>query len=114
MIDKSVQRDHSPPPKRHAVSIVMSPDGIVQAYAERNIDVRFIRVPIAHTRQGEVLAEECARMLAPRRYAELWRADYLRANGSTRPIAAESILDALQVRDILAAYPARKPSKGAA
>lgn len=104
----------TPPPKRHAVSIVIFPDGHAEAYAERNIDVRFVRVPIAHTRQGELLAEECARMLAPRRYAELWRADYLRANGSTRPIAAEAILDALQVRDILAAYPKREPSKGAA
>jgi hypothetical protein len=53
-------------------------------------------------------------MLAPRRYAELWRADYLRANGSTRPIAAGAILDALQTRDILAAYPKRESSKGAA
>lgn len=102
------------PPKRQAVSIVLFADGHAEAYAERNIDVRFVRVPAAHTREGEIIAEECARMLTPRRYADLWRADYLRANGTTAPLAPDAVLDALQTRDILAAYPQTDASKGAA
>lgn len=117
MVSKAVRRDHSPPPKRQAVSIVLHPDGHAEAFAERNIDVRFVRVPIAKTRDGEVLAEECARLMLPLRYRELWRADLLRANASTRPLDPRSALDALAARDCIAAlepFTPPKKKKGAA
>lgn len=109
-----MSKDAPPRPQRQAVLIVHYADGYAEAFAERNIDVRIVCVPVAHSSRGEVLAEECARMMTPRRFADLWRRDLLRANGSTAPLAAETVLDALQVRDILAAYPAADDAKGAA
>ena len=98
-------------PKRHAVSIVIHSDGYLEAYVEKNVDVRFVRVPVAHTRRGELIAEDCARMMMPRRYSELWRADYLRANTLTAPLTAETALNALAAKDCIATLAPHMPPK---
>jgi hypothetical protein len=69
----------------------------------KNIDVRIVRIPVAHTRAGELIAEQCAELMLPRRYRDLWRRDYLRAVGTVEPLTAEAALDALAAKDCVAA-----------
>ena len=91
------------PPKRQAVLVVHHDDGLAQAFAHKNIDVVFARMPAATSEFGRRVAEDCFELLLPKRYRDLWRRDYLRANGSTTPLRVETIAAALETRDILAA-----------
>jgi hypothetical protein len=104
----------TPRPRRQAVLVVIHVDGFLEAFAEKNIDVAFARQLDFNTPRGERIADECFEMLLPRRYRDLWRRDYLRANGTTDLLTADAVLDALHVRDIIAAYPPAEDAKGAA
>ena len=90
-------------PKRQAVVVVAHVDGFVEIFANQNIDVRIVRIPVAHTRAGEILAEQCAELMLPRRYRDLWRRDHLRAVGTAKPLTAQAALDSLAAKDCVAA-----------
>ncbi len=91
----------TPRPKRQAVLVLVEPDGYFTAYAEPNIDVMICRVPMAHTREGERLADECVELMLPQRYLDLYRADYQRANGFARPLSADAARAALATQEAL-------------
>lgn len=99
---------HSRPPRppRTAVLVVSHPDGHVEAFAEPHIDVRLCRVPVAHSREAEIVAEDLAELTLPRRYRDLWRRDRLRAVGTTRPLTADAMQAAMITRDVLSALTA--------
>lgn len=91
------------PPKRHAVLIAISSDGYLEAFAPKNVDVAFARIPAATSVFGQQVAEDCFEQLLPRRLRDLWRRDLLRATSSTAPLRVETIAAALETRDIIAA-----------
>jgi len=93
----------TPRPKRQAVLVAISAGGHLEAFADKSVDVRFARIPAATSVFGQQVADDCFEMMLPKRYAELWRRDYLRANGTTAPLTAETVTAALWTRDILAA-----------
>ena len=90
------------PPPRQAVLVAVHPDGFLEAFANRSVDVRFYRIPVANSVEGERVAEACFELMLPPRYRGLWRRDMLRANGSSRPLTAQAAMDALAVNDCLA------------
>lgn len=105
------------PPSRQAVLVAVHPDGDLEAFANKSVDVRFVRMPVAHSLEGERIAEDCFELMLPRRYRDLWRRDLLRANGTTHPLTAQSALDALAAKDCIAAlepFMPPKKKKGAA
>ena len=91
------------PPPRQAVLVAVHSDGFLEAFANKSVDVRFFRMPVAQTREGERGADECFELMIPPRYRELWRRDLLRANGTSRPFPAQAALDALAAKDCIAA-----------
>ena len=91
------------PPPRQAVLVAVHPDGFLEAFANKSVDVRFVRMPVAHSRESECLAEDCFELMLPPRYRDLWRRDLLRANGTTYPLTAQSALDALAAKDCIGA-----------
>lgn len=109
---------HASPPRRQAVLIAVHPDGYLEAFADKSVDVRFARHLDAHTPAGERLAEDCFEMLLPQRYRDLWRRDLLRACGTTDLLRPQAVLDALAARDCITALepfmPPKPKRKGAA
>lgn len=99
------------PPPRQAVLIAIHTDGYLEAFADKSVDVRFERMLDFNTPAGELLAEECFDMLLPRRYRDLWRRDCLRANGTTDLLRPQAVLDALAVKDCVAALEPLMPPK---
>jgi hypothetical protein len=91
------------PPRRQAVLVAAYADGFLEVFAEMTVDVHIARVPMAHSREGEIIAEDCFELAMPRRFRQLFRRDRLRANGTARPLAAETAHAALATRDVLAA-----------
>lgn len=106
------------PPPRQAVLVVVHVDGFIEAFAEKSVDVCFARLLEFDTPAGELLAEECFEMMLPKRYRDLWRRDYLRANGTTDLLRPQAVIDALAAKDCIAAIepfmPPKTKSKGAA
>ena len=94
---------HPPRPPRQAVLVLSHGDGHVEAFADKGVDVLIARVPLSQTREGERLAEDCLELSLPQRYRDLYRADRLRANGTTRPLSAEAAHAALLTGDALEA-----------
>jgi hypothetical protein len=88
-------------PTPQDVLFVIHPDGYVQGFGERGVNIHICRVPWAATPEGEVMAEEVALGLLPRRFRGLWRADYLRATGSTRPLLPSTVKHALDIKEVL-------------
>jgi hypothetical protein len=93
----------SKPPRRQAVLIAVHPDGFLEAFGAKSVDVRFVRLPVANGRVNEILAEQCFELMLPPRYRELWRRDLLRASGTSQPLTPETALAALKTKDCLAA-----------
>lgn len=105
------------PPPRQAVLVVVHTDGYLEAFADKSVDVRFARMLEFDTPAGEDFAEQCFEMLLPRRYRDLWRRDFLRANGTTDLLRPQAVADALAARDCLATldpHMPREPKQGAA
>ena len=96
----------SPRPPRQRVLVVPHPDGHLEVFGERNIAVHVARVPIAHSRDAERVADEVVDLRLPRPFRELHRADKLRAVGTTRPLRPSALLAAAETRDALAALDA--------
>jgi hypothetical protein len=90
-------------PRRQAVLIAVHPDGFLEAFAERNLDVAFARLPVASNQASERLAEACFAMLLPKRYADLWQRDHLRSVGTAEPLTPEAVLATLETKDCIAA-----------
>ncbi len=85
-------------PSRQPVLIVSHPDGHVEIFSDRHVDVYVARVPVASSREAEVMAEDVIEMLIPRRYRGLYRADRLRKNGTTRPLLPSVLADSIRAR----------------
>src|SRR5262245_51677303 len=75
-----------PPKPRAAVLVVAHPDGHLEAFAEAHVSVLIARVPIAPTREAEALADDVFWLSLPLSFRALYRADRLRAVGTTRPL----------------------------
>ena len=88
-----------PPRQLVDVLIVSHPDGNLEAFAERGIDIHLARVPAAFSRQAEHQAEAVASMLMPLRFRELWRRDRLRTTGTTRPLLPSVLQRAIGTRE---------------
>jgi hypothetical protein len=88
-------------PTPQDVLFVIHPDGYVQGFGERGVNIHFCRVPWAATPDGEVMAEEVALELLPRRFRELWAANNLRANGTAQPLLPSTVKRALDIKEVL-------------
>jgi len=73
-------------PQRETVLILSYPDGYQEVFAERHVDVHLVRVPVTNSPEGEQIADDVIEMMLPWRYRSLYRADRLRATGTTRPL----------------------------
>ena len=94
-----MDRTQSPPTlPRLAVLIVNYPDGYAEAFADRNVDVHFARVPVYQTRRGEQLADDILELSLPHRHRQLYRRDRLRGNATTRPLTPQVAATALSTR----------------
>ena len=105
------------PPRRQAVLISVASDGYIEAFADKNIDIMIQRIPAASSQFGERAAEACFVLLLPKRFRDLWRRDFLRANAIARPLTAKMVGTALAARDCIAAlepFMPPKKKKGAA
>lgn len=113
-----MSKDDNKPRMRQAVLVAVHGDGYLEVFANQNIDVRIVRMPVAHTLRGEQIAEDCFELMLPRRWRDIWRRDHLRSNGSTAPLTAEAALKALAARDCIAGLapfmPPKPSKKGAA
>ena len=89
-------------PQRQAVLIVSHPDGYIEAFAEPHIDVRFARVPVAHSLDAEVVAEDLVELMLPARYRRLYFPAMRRTVGSTRPLTVDALLAAFGMMDATA------------
>lgn len=61
-----------PPPKREQVLIVVHGDGMLEAYAEKHIDFRFIMAPYIGTAAGEIAAEQYIESIIPQCYRDVY------------------------------------------
>ncbi|NOY41266.1 MAG: hypothetical protein GXP26_05460 [Planctomycetes bacterium] len=84
-------------PSRQAVLILSHGDGHIEIFGEKNIDIYLARIP--HCPGSEALAEDVAELAIPRRYRDLYRADRLRATGSTRPLLPSVMARAVQAKE---------------
>lgn len=82
--------------KRQGVLIVAG-HGMIRAFAERNIDVRIVRIPETGSPAGEAMALDCIGMALPTRYRDLFFDNMERARESLRPLPASSALDSLRM-----------------
>ncbi len=86
-------------PKREAVLIALHGDGYVEAYAERNVDVRIVTV--SHCPGAEALAEDTTELMLQHRYRQLYWPAKVRASAMHRPLLPSTIARSLVVRDCL-------------
>ena len=80
---------------------VVHPDNFVEAFADKNIDIHFARVPQSFSLEGERQAEELTEMMLPKRFRDLYRADKLRKTGTTRPLLPSTLRQSLGTNDLL-------------
>lgn len=89
---------------RQNVLILSHHDSFIEVFAERNTDVHIARVPQGFTLEGERQADQIAEGRLPRRYRQLWRADRLRATGSTHPLLPSTLADSQSINELLTAF----------
>ena len=92
---------HASPPRRQAVLIAVHPDGYIEVFGDKSIDVKIARFPVAETVRGELISEACFLLALPLRHRELFDRRLLRANGTARPLTPEVARAALQVKRTL-------------
>ncbi|MEQ8211043.1 MAG: hypothetical protein RH917_14545 [Lacipirellulaceae bacterium] len=73
-------------PPRQPVLVVTDGDGYLEIFAEKNLDVRIERLPVAHAHAAEVIAEDYLEATLPRRYRELYWPGKRRATAVVRPL----------------------------
>ncbi len=83
---------------RQKILIVSHADGHLEIFGEKNFDFHIARVPSATSRGAEIAAEEVTLMLLPRRYRDLFRADLLRKNGTTRPLLSSVLAASIRAK----------------
>lgn len=87
-------------PPRQPVLLLSHDDGYIEVFGDPTVvDVKIIRLPGGCSREYEPTADDVLGMLMPHRYRRVWRDDYLRANGSTRPLHAAVMQNALGMAD---------------
>ncbi len=86
--EKSKQR-----PLRHAVLVVSYDDGFIESFAEKNIDVRFARMPVATSLETQCQAEDVLLDRLPKRYSDLFWPNLRRSSGTTRALYPSTIDD---------------------
>ena len=60
------------PTQREAVLVLAHPDGWLETFAEKHVDVRIVMVPQVTTQAGEILAEEYVEASLPKRYRDVY------------------------------------------
>jgi hypothetical protein len=86
--------------QRARILILSHSDGYCEIFAERAVEIHLQRVPAAFSIEGEAQAEDVMEALLPRRFRELWRADFLRVNGTTRPLLPSVLKQALGIKEL--------------
>jgi len=102
-----------PRPQRYPVLAVSHPDGYIEVFADRNIDCKIARLPVAYSREAERQAESVMLDRLPPRYAELFWADHMRASGTTRPLFPSTLEDADYCRAFVGIPIQSTPAQGA-
>jgi hypothetical protein len=87
--------------QRARILILSHSDGYCEIFAERAVEIHLQRVPAAFSIEGEAQAEDVMEALLPRRFRELWRADFLRATGSTRPLLPSVLRQSIGTKECL-------------
>jgi len=93
--------DKTKRPKRQPILILSHPDGHLEVFGDRHLDVHLARVPTAFSAEGERQAEAVAELLLPVRYRPLFRADMLRKNGTTRPLFPSVLADTFAAKETI-------------
>lgn len=88
-------------PPRSSLLVIAHGDGHIAAYAERHIDVCIRQAMTCMTQDAERLADEILIADLPQRYRDLYRADYLRATHTIRPITPHDVAAAQFDRQLL-------------
>ena len=86
---------------RARVLVISHPDGHLEVFGEQNIDVLIQRVPRADSDQGRCIAEDVVELLLPLRFKNLYWPNKCRARGTTRPLTADTLQQALFVGNLL-------------
>jgi hypothetical protein len=90
----------SSPAPRVKVLVVVHPDGYLQAFAEKRVDVRFVNLLDVHP-DDEVPAEQALEAGLPAAYRDLHWPCRLRATGLVERITAQQALDTTYQLSIL-------------
>ena len=85
--------------KREAVLIALHSDGFIEAFGEKNVDVRIASVP--HCPSSEILAEDAFELLLPHRYRRLFWPVKIRATAMHRPLLSSTMARSIVVRDCI-------------
>lgn len=75
---------------REAVLLVLNPDGWVEAYAERHVDVH-IAIRLHVPPEGEQLADEYLDLTLPRRFRQVYWPGLLRAADTVRTVTPSDV-----------------------
>lgn len=88
-------------PSRERVLIVSHPDGHLEVFAEKNVIVRIERVPVAHSRDAERIAEDFLERSLPPVWRDMYFPGNRRATGTATPLFPSKIRDANQIERLL-------------
>lgn len=88
----------TPPPRREKVLVMLSADGFVQVYAERNIDVKIVQRlhTLDESAEMATLLDEYIETTLPRCYRDLFVPVKLRAQDQCRVITPEQEADKIE------------------
>ena len=98
----STPLNHSTPPLRVEsvpILVLLHPDGFVEVYGHRNVDVHIATLVAMQSAQGQILAEEYLELNMPPRHRAIYAPGMIRAAKMNRIITPSDLAD---VRDDLA------------
>jgi NADPH-dependent 2,4-dienoyl-CoA reductase/sulfur reductase-like enzyme len=100
-MNKPTRKKPRPPKPRTRVLVILSSNGFVEVFAEREVDVHIAQGLHVETIEGERLAEEFLDGTLPKRFRELFLPGMLRATGLVERITPERALYTLWQLEIL-------------
>jgi len=104
-------------PPRQAVLLVCHANGWTEAYAERNVDIHIVQMPVMESPAGRIAAEQYLDLTLPLRYRDLYVPNKRRAADLLREVHPSDIaqrnwrLSMLHVLDRIGTEPA-EPDDG--
>ncbi|TWU24775.1 hypothetical protein [Bythopirellula polymerisocia] len=86
---------------RAAVLVVSHPNGHLEVFGDRHIVVHIARLPVANNIEAERIAQNVVEMLLDRPFLAVYRADKLRAVGTTRPLLPTVLARELATNELI-------------